>query len=101
MDCKTQIVSLLNRIRGKDITHVIITKSGNQIECYDSIDLYDDENKIIIAKAKIKNRDRLITINDDNIDYMLEDFTENTWNEIMKYALLEPAQQIEDNVSYR
>ena len=83
INCKSEINSLLNRIRGKEITHIIITTNGDKIKCYESIELYSDEIKIIVAKCLVGIKDYIITINDDNIDYILEKYDDDVWNQIV------------------
>lgn len=83
INCKSEINSLLNRIRGKEITHIIITTNGDKIKCYESIELYSDEIKIIVAKCLINMKQYIITINDDNIDYILEKYDDDVWNQVV------------------
>ena len=58
-NCKCKINSLLNRARGKEITHIIITTSGRKIKCYESIELFSDETKILVAKCLIKMKQHI------------------------------------------
>ena len=82
-NCKSKINSLLNRVRGKEITHIIVTSNGDKIKCYDSIELYDEENKIMVIKCQIGMKNCLITINSDNIEYTIEKYTDDIWNSIL------------------
>ena len=85
-NCKSEINSLLDRVKGKEITHIIVTTDGNKIECYESIELYSDETKILVATCKIGNKKSVITINGDNINYIYEKYNNDTWNEILNIA---------------
>ena len=74
---------IINKIKN-EITHTIITVSGKRIKCYDSLELYDfNENKLIVAYAKIKGKRKLVTIKDQNVDYMIENFNWDVWNELV------------------
>lgn len=78
-NCRSEINSLLDRIRGKEITHTFVTVDGDKIKCIDSIELYSDETKIIIAKCQIGLKTSLVTINEENIRYTIEDFDDEVW----------------------
>ena len=82
-NCKSKINSLLNRIRGEEITHIIVTTNANKIKCYESIELFADETKITIAKCLIKTKKYIMTINSDNIDYILEKYDDDTWDQVL------------------
>lgn len=81
-DCKCEINSLLDRVRGKEITHIIVTINGDKIKCYESIELYDNEIKIIVAKCLIGLKQRIIIITDDKIDYIFENYNDDVWNQV-------------------
>lgn len=78
---KSKINSLLNRVRSKEITHIIVTNQG-KIKCYESVELFSGETKITVAKCLIKMKQYIITIDSDNIDYILEKYDDGIWNQI-------------------
>ena len=82
-NCKCELNSLLNRIRGEKITHIIVTNNGHKIKCYESVELFSGETKIIIATCLIRLKKYMITINDDKVDYILEKYNDNTWNQVL------------------
>lgn len=98
-NCKSEINSLLNRVMGEGITHIIIT-NGNKIKCYESIELFSDETKIIVAKCLIKMKKRIITINDNNIDYISEKYNNDIWNQMINITNTNDDEIIDDNRLY-
>lgn len=93
MTIKSKIESILDRIKPEEITHTIVTKTGHEIKCYSSIQLYEGEVKIIVAKCRIGLKDRLITILDDNIEYISESYNDEAWDSLIN---IQPVN--EDNV---
>lgn len=97
----TIIESLIDFIRSDKITHTIITKSGNEIRCYDSVELYEGETKIIIAKSQIGLKNRLVTILDDDIEYITETYNDETWNSLLNIPRAETVKtEINENILY-
>ena len=69
---------------GREISHILITKIGDKIKCLDSIELYDsEENKIIVAKCHIRLKTKLVTINFENVEYIIESYTDDIWNNLL------------------
>ena len=83
---KCEINSLLNRVRGKEINHIIVTTNGHKIKCYESAELYTNEIKIVVAKCLVGLKQYIITINDDNIDYILENYDDGIWDQVINIA---------------
>ena len=82
-NCKSKINSLFNRIQNKEIAHIIITTKGDKIKCIDSIELFSDETKFIVAKCVRKFKYQIITINNDNVAYILEKYDQDTWDKVL------------------
>ena len=98
-NCQCEINSLLDRVRGKEITHIIVTTNGTKIKCYESIELFSDEIKIIVAKCLVGMKDKIITINDDNVEYILEKYNNDVWNQVMNIANIDNVDEKTDDFS--
>ena len=85
-NCKSEINSLLNRVRGKEITHIIVTTNGDKIKCSESVELFSDETVMIVAKCLNRMKQYIMTINNDNIDYILEKYDGDVWKQISNIA---------------
>ena len=85
-NCKSEINSLLGRIKDEEITHIIVTTDGNKIECYESVELFSDETKILVATCKIGNKKSIISVDSENINYIYEKYNKDSWNEILNIA---------------
>lgn len=99
-NCKCEINSLLNRVKGKEITHIIVTTNGTKIKCYDSVELFSEEIKIIVAKCLVNRKDNIITINDDKVDYILEEYNDEIWNQVINIANCERVNEKIDDRNY-
>ncbi len=100
MNCLCEINSLLNRIRGKEITHILVTNTGQKIKCVESIELFEGEIKIIVAKCQIGLKNHLITIYDDNVEYITEPYDDKTWNTIINMKPMNNDVDIENEKLY-
>jgi len=80
------IESFLNRLLKQEITHIIVTTSGKKIKCYESTELYSDETRIIIVKSLNRLKQKIITIDYNNIEYVIEKYNDNTWNQILNIS---------------
>ena len=76
------IKNIVDYLRGNKVTHSFITVTGDKIDCYDSVELLSDEDVIIVAKAKVDGKTKIVTINQMNIQYTVEVFEADTWNQI-------------------
>ena len=99
-NCQCEINSLLDRVRDKEITHIIVTTNGTKIKCYESIELFSDEIKIIVAKCLVGMKDKIITINDDNVEYILEKYNNDVWNQVMNIANIDNVDEKTDDRNY-
>ena len=99
-NCKCEIKSLLTHVRGEEITHLIVTKDNNKIKCYESIELFSDETKFIAAKCLIGKKQHIITINDDNINYITEKYNDDIWNQIYNIGSVNLNEKNEDYTIY-
>ena len=97
---KSKIISLLDRINGKDITHIIVTNNGHKIKCYESIELFSDETKITVAKCLIRMKQYMITINNENIDYILENYNDDIWNRLCNIGNVSVSEENDDRSIY-
>lgn len=93
-----KIISLFNK-KNESITHTIVTTSGTKIKCCDSVELFSDETKIIVAKCLVNRKYNIITINDDKIDYILENYNDDIWNQLLNMNITEIT-EIEDDRLY-
>jgi len=82
-NCKSEINSLLDRAKGAEITHIIVTVNGDKIKCYESVELFSDETKILVATCKIGNKKSIISIDSNNINYIYEKYNDNSWTEVL------------------
>lgn len=97
-NCKSKIKSLLDRVRGKEVTHIIVTTTGDKIKCIESTDLYDGDIKIVVAKCIIGSSEKILTINYDNIEYILENYNDNVWNVIINLPVNNSVDNENDNL---
>ena len=98
INCKSKVKSLLSRIRGKEITHTLVTNNGDKIKCSESIELYSNETKIIVAKCLRGIKEYIITINSDNIDYVLEKYDDDVWDQILNITVNTDDNVVEDRL---
>lgn len=96
-NCWGEIISLLDRVRGKGITHIIIT-GGKKIKCYDSIELFSDETKIVVITSLIGLKKKIITIDYDKIDYICEKYDDDIWNSVMNITCNTKEEIVEDRL---
>lgn len=82
-NCKSEINSLLDRIRGKEISHIIVTTNGNKLKCYGSVELPSEEGSITIAKCLVGLKIKLLVIKSDNVAYCIEQYNDETWNTLI------------------
>lgn len=81
-NCKSEIKSLLTRVMGKEITHILVTTDGKKIRCIDSLELFDNENKIYVAKCLKGLKYNITTINSENVEYIMENYNCDIWDTI-------------------
>lgn len=95
---KSKFESLIDRVDDYRITHVLVTVTGNKINCMESIDLYSDEDRIIVAKCRIGIKTKLVTINANNVEYTIENFEGKTWSQLNGIAFNgETKIEVDDN----
>lgn len=98
LNCKSKINSLLNRVKGKEITHILMTTSGDKIKCHESIEVFSNEAKFMLAKCQIGIKQYIITIDDNNINYILEKYDDKTWNRVLNIGNIDDEETIENGL---
>ena len=79
-NCRSEINSLLTRVMGKEVTHIMVTITGKKIKCVESLELFNGENKIYVAKCLNRLKYNIITINSENVEYIIETCDNDIWN---------------------